>query len=62
MITHTARLADPTQDVLVHVRPYGKLSNLPSGGEYEELVREVAESRTRGQRLGVGARQCDRQP
>jgi len=40
-----ARLAEPAQGVLlVHVHPYGRLSDLLSGGSYEQLVREVAES------------------
>ena len=39
------RLADPGQRVLLtHVHPYGRLSNLLSGGEYERLVGEVADS------------------
>lgn len=40
-----ARLADPDQPVLLtHVHPYGQLANLLSGGEYEELVRDVADA------------------
>jgi nucleotide-binding universal stress UspA family protein len=40
-----ARLAGPGQELLlVHVHPYGRLANLLSGGEQEQLVREVAES------------------
>ena len=40
-----ARLADPGQRVLLtHVHTYGRLANLLSGGEYEQLVREVADS------------------
>jgi nucleotide-binding universal stress UspA family protein len=39
------RLADPGQRLLLtHVHNYGRLSNLLSGGEYEQLVREVADS------------------
>jgi nucleotide-binding universal stress UspA family protein len=39
------RLADPGQHVLLtHVHGYGRLSNLLSGGGYEELVRGVAAS------------------
>jgi nucleotide-binding universal stress UspA family protein len=30
--------------VIAYVHPYGRFSSLPSGGEYETLVREVAES------------------
>jgi nucleotide-binding universal stress UspA family protein len=40
-----ARLADPGQRVLLtHVHPYGRLSNLLAGGEYERLVRDVADA------------------
>jgi nucleotide-binding universal stress UspA family protein len=40
-----ARLAEPGQRVLLtHVHPYDRLSNLLSGGEYDQLVREVADS------------------
>jgi nucleotide-binding universal stress UspA family protein len=40
-----ARIADPGQRVLLtHVHPYGRLSSLLSGGEYEQLVREVTDS------------------
>ncbi|HEX5617559.1 MAG TPA: universal stress protein [Solirubrobacteraceae bacterium] len=40
-----ARLAESGQDLLlVHVHAYGRLSNLLSGGEQEQLVRDVAES------------------
>jgi nucleotide-binding universal stress UspA family protein len=40
-----ARLADPGQPVLlVHVHPFGEISSLLSGGDYEQLIREVAES------------------
>ena len=39
------RLAEPGQRVvLVHVHPYGELSDLLSGEDYQRLVREVAES------------------
>jgi nucleotide-binding universal stress UspA family protein len=39
------QLAEPGQRiVLAHVHPYGQLSDLLSGGDYERLVREVAES------------------
>jgi nucleotide-binding universal stress UspA family protein len=39
------QLAEPGQRVmLVHVHPYGELSDLLSGDDYERLVREVAES------------------
>jgi nucleotide-binding universal stress UspA family protein len=39
------QLAEPGQRVmLVHVHPYGQLSDLLSGEDYERLVREVAES------------------
>jgi hypothetical protein len=40
-----ARLADPGQQLLLtHFHGYGRLSNLLSGGGYEQLVREVAAS------------------
>jgi nucleotide-binding universal stress UspA family protein len=40
-----ARLAEPEQQILLtHVHGYGRLSNLLSGGGYEQLVREVADS------------------
>src|SRR5687767_7705258 len=40
-----ARLADPGQRVLLtHVHSYGRLSNLLAGGEYERLVREIADA------------------
>ena len=39
------QLAEPGQRlVLAHVHPYGELSDLLSGEDYERLVREVAES------------------
>jgi nucleotide-binding universal stress UspA family protein len=39
------QLAEPGQRVvLAHVHPYGQLSDLLSGEDYERLVREVAES------------------
>lgn len=39
------RLADPDQRLLLtHVHNFGRLANLLSGGEYEQLVREVADS------------------
>lgn len=39
------QLAEPGQRVvLAHVHPYGQLADLLSGGDYERLVREVAES------------------
>jgi nucleotide-binding universal stress UspA family protein len=39
------QLAEPGQRVmLVHVHPYGELSDLLSGEDYERLIREVAES------------------
>jgi nucleotide-binding universal stress UspA family protein len=39
------QLAEPGQRVvLAHVHPYGQLADLLSGGDYEQLVREVAES------------------
>jgi nucleotide-binding universal stress UspA family protein len=39
------QLAEPGQRVvLAHVHPYEQLSDLLSGGDYERLVREVAES------------------
>lgn len=44
-LTLAALLADQEQRVLpTHVHPYGRISNLLSGGEYERLVREVADS------------------
>lgn len=40
-----ARLAHPGQPVLLtHVHSYGRVANLLSGGEYEQLVREVADA------------------
>ena len=40
-----ARLAEPGQRlVLAHVHPYGELSDLLTGDDYAQLVREVAES------------------
>jgi nucleotide-binding universal stress UspA family protein len=44
-LTLADQLADRGQRVLLtHVHTYGRLSNLLSGGEYEQLVREVADS------------------
>jgi nucleotide-binding universal stress UspA family protein len=44
-LTLASRLADPGQPLLMtHVHNYGRLSSLLSTGEYEQLVREVAES------------------
>jgi hypothetical protein len=40
-----AHLADSDQRVLLtHVHPYGRLANLLSGGQYEVLVRDVADA------------------
>ena len=40
-----SRLADPEQRLLLtHVHEYGRLSSLLSEGEYEEVLREIADS------------------
>ena len=40
-----SRLADPEQPLLLtHVHDYGRLSSLLSAGEYEDIIREVADS------------------
>jgi nucleotide-binding universal stress UspA family protein len=40
-----AKLADPGQCLLLtHVHDYGRLSTLLAGGEYEQLVRDVADA------------------